>query len=138
MFLRLPQLLICLLRAGQYVVEAGSFLFTTTFRPFPVFTQTALSAAFCHWARTARSVELLFYVPVIHRDVLLLRLGQIRNNAHFSILVSSYMKVEHCPSNCHDLWYWRFLLECCVTLRFWLRLDSLLEDLRAFLLSFPM
>ena len=41
------------------------------------------------------SVELLFYVPIIHHDALLLGLGQIRNNAHFSFLVPTYVKVEH-------------------------------------------
>ena len=55
--------------AGRSIPSrGGSFLFATTLGPFPVFTQTALSAAFCHWARTAMSVELLFYVPMIHRD----------------------------------------------------------------------
>jgi hypothetical protein len=63
-----------------------------------------VSAGFCHWARRATNVE-LFYVPIIHHDSLLLRLGQIRNNAHFSFLVSTYTKVEKCPSNCHAIWW---------------------------------
>jgi hypothetical protein len=135
MFLSLPQLLIWLLRSGQYLAEAGSFSFYHHFQTFSVvYTDGCFRYVL---ARTAMSVELLFYVLITHRDALLLRLGQIRNNAHFSFLVSIYMNVEHCQSNCHDLWYWRFLLECCVALRFRLRLDTLLEDLRAFLLSFP-